>query len=178
MSKTIKSFFAIALIALSFVGCEKYQYIDYRAMAENEQQILDEFYDSPIFDSLIQLGDTTDARGSKNNGWFLITKDVGTGDKITTGKIVGLRYTLYVLGRDNGKVTFTDTIDNYSKLDPDLFIAGSSEIMGLNYAIANMRKYGKGIVVLPSTWWEKQNSYQPSNYYSIVYDFEVTYLEK
>jgi hypothetical protein len=183
MAKSLVVSLGILLTVLMFFGCEKIKYIDYKALADAEKQLMTDFYASAMFDSLKHLAvagkdSIVDERGDDNMGYYIIYTQMGTGDRVTSGKYVGIRYTEYGLGRENDNVAFVDTTNNYAGKDPYRFVAGNSPMRGLDLALANMNMFGKAIVVLPSVYWERLSVYETSSYTPLVFDIEVTYLGK
>ncbi|MFT3738337.1 MAG: FKBP-type peptidyl-prolyl cis-trans isomerase [Breznakibacter sp.] len=182
MTRPFLLFVAIATTLALLAGCEKYEYIDYKAQQEAEIRLLKEFYKTTTFDSIKTLPNDSifDLSGEDSTGMFFVRKQEGAGDKITLGKRVGVRYTQYVITRDSTQTAIMENTDadNLASLDPFTFTAGSGSIRGLDIAVQQMSLGGKGLVILPTAYWSSSGYYGYSSYYTLIFDFEITYLEK
>lgn len=186
MLKILLSSLITLCIALGISSCETYEYVDYKAMEDKEKQMLTDFYASALFDDLAKDSiRSVDGRSAdKNTGWYLLVKDNGSGDKVVQGKYVGIRYTSYLMGYKKNattnieEVAYIDTSYNYTQIDAYIWQTGLGDMKGLDYSVQQLNKYGKGVVIMSSFFWETVNYYTPSSYTPVVYDFEITYLQK
>lgn len=180
MTKTVLFFAALITASSLFIGCEKYEYIDYKAMQEAEMSMLKDFYLTDAFDALMKMGDTIDKRGPELTGMILTIKEKGDGDKVTIGKQIGIRYHVARIVHGSKGTLDTDTLyNNFADLNPKVFTVGSAPERGLDYAVQQMNLGGKGIAVLPTSYWNSSSGYYGySDYYTLIYHFEITYLGK
>ncbi len=168
------------------VGCETRTYISPKQYLEQEQVLLNEFYNSiqedgnTWLDSMTAVSvDTVDHRGE--SGMMLFHTEVGEGDSVRLFKRVAYRLTKYEILRDDetnepGLYYIGSNEYSQSPIVYTTFIlndAGSSSAsgvaLGINEAILNMRFGGKSTVVLPSLIGD-------NSYITTAYDLHITYL--
>jgi hypothetical protein len=179
--------FTIGFIVLAIAaGCKKTEYLNETELIEGEEKLLKEFFESDTCQKMMALGDTVmDRRDS--TGIMIIRIAEGIGDSIKEGQTVGYRYSeAFILldSIDKSKVIVGEgkyKVDNYSALNPVVYIAGSSDFYntnsinpGVDEAILTMKKYGKVILIMPSSRMTVNNR----DYYSRVYELEVSYISK
>ncbi|PRY98308.1 hypothetical protein [Marinilabilia salmonicolor] len=168
----------ISLIAGSVLmnACDEGYRINTKEMIREEQELMDEYLDIFVNDTVVETGRTLNYLDSL--GYVFFETREGTDDTVKVGKKVGIRYVYYVIARDS-----TDTpglyIDqsNYERPEPLVFTAGETDVYsgvfsGLNYAVTNMTYGSKAWVFISSSLWSRQD-YTPR-----VLELEVTYLEK
>lgn len=178
---------AIAIM-LIMASCDTPTYINPQEYLDQEQALLNEFYNSiqedgqTWLDSMTSVTvDTIDHRNE--SGMMMFHTKVGTGDSVKVFKSVGFRYSQYEVRRDVDSkepvLTYSGSNDYaYSPMVYTTFLLSdvnssyaTSIPQGVNEAILNMRYGGECRVVVPSTI----NS--NSNYITTIWDLRVTYLE-
>lgn len=183
------SLLAIALLGLVVLAsCESNTYISPKQYLEQEQVLLNEFYNSiqedgnTWLDSMTAVAvDTIDHRAE--SGLMLFHTDLGKpdADSIKLFKRVGYRFSKYEVLRDedsNEPGLYYIGSNEYSQ-SPAVYTtfllndAGSASQygipLGINEAILNMKYGGKCTVVLPSLIGD-------NSYITTAYDIEITYL--
>ena len=177
---------AIAIM-LIMASCDTPTYINPQEYLDQEQALLNEFYNSiqedgqTWLDSMTSVTvDTIDHRNE--SGMMMFHTKVGTGDSVKVFKSVGFRYTQYQILRDTVDLPgmYAAASNDYA-LSPQVYTTflltdanssyATSIPQGVNEAILNMRYGGECRVVVPSTI----NS--NSNYITTIWDLRVTYLE-
>jgi hypothetical protein len=175
--------FIIGFIILAIAaGCKKEDYVNVSELIEGEEKLLKEFFESDACKKLMALGDTVmDRRDS--TGIMIIRIAEGIGDSIKEGQTVGYRYSVSFVLRDSLKrpIVGAEKATNYNNLQPNTFIAGSANYnnpnsidTGIDETILTMKKYGKVILIMPSS----RMNYYNRDYYSRVIELEVTYIAK
>lgn len=163
MNSILKSALIAIILISSLIGCEKIELTNYAANAQEEMDLLRDFYENTYnhkYDSILNLAiDTIDER--KSSGILLMHRVIGDGVKVEYGKSVGFKYTRYLIGRDSLKTPQLYTSGSNLK-ETDLFVytAGytsgttlinSAVSAGLDYAIRKLNKEGQATIVIPST---------------------------
>ncbi len=116
---------------------------------------------------------------SLENGLIYFEMETGSGEVVSPGKEVGIRFKVQdiVLDKNNHPV-LSEQADNYNRKEPNYYVVGVDETLpiGVRQAVSLMRKYGKSKVIVPSPLSIARSVDRISNYYTSVYDIEVTYL--
>lgn len=180
--------FLFALL-LAFQSCEdEYKRVDYSKFYAEENALLQKYLTDkvryggpegelmPRLDSLTRAAiDTVDHYKDKG-GIIFFNQEVGVGEPVVAGKLIGYRYKAYAILDSAGVARKRYAGSNYTDLEPAFAYAGqvnasSGYYTGLNDAIMLMNRFGKSSVILPS-------SSGNNGFVTFIYDIEVVYIEK
>lgn len=175
MKLILKNIIFAGLLLFAIVGCEdKYKPVDYKKMEAAEKELLDEFYESAVWDSLLSLAiDTIDERSK--SGLLYLELEKGSGDSIFIGQQVGIRYTFYGIlydSNDNPNIYYVE--DNKDDEEPLTYTVGApptSIYAGVDFGVRKMRNRGKSILIMPSSISTNRN------YITIVAEIDVDFVE-
>ena len=198
--KIIKIFLLITFfLSVLITGCkDNYEYIDYEKLAADELKLLESFYKSKMFDSIIVyakdtfktvsgqdsiITDTLDKRSTMNlfmARTFRKKNDKGRPlftDSIKSGQVAGYRYTLYYINTvESNSIDAPLLFTNRSSNEPDYYIAGNytntsiAMSYGIDYAIRNMFFLDRCTVIMPSSIGAQSilGSYAAKDRYKII----------
>lgn len=175
MKLNLKNIIFIALLLVVIVGCEeKYKPVNYKKMEESENALLAKFYEGEVWDSLYTLAvDTIDERSK--NGLMYLEIEKGSGDSISLGQQVGIRYTYYGILYDLEDVPNIYYIeDNKFDEEPYTYTVGTvptTLYTGVDLGVRKMRNHGKSILIMPSAISTN------NNYITIVAEIDVEFIE-
>jgi hypothetical protein len=189
--KLFGRFSALSIIGALFLytSCDEYKTIDYSKYQAEEIEILNKYLTDKVkyggengvemsrLDSLTKAAIDTVDNYHSHGGIIYFTKEVGVGEPVVAGDIVGYRYKTYAILLDTvGVANRYYAGSNYNDLEPAFGKAGSVSsssgfYSGINDAILKMNKFGKSTVIVPSTVGN-------SSYVTYIYDLEVVYIQK
>ncbi len=192
LMKLFQRFYILLFIVLlaGFQACDDdYKQIDYSKYFAEEDALLKKYLSDTVrwgdskgeimarLDSLTKASIDTVDNYKDRGGIIYFSKEIGIGEPVTAGKMIGYRYKAYGIVADSVGVPYRVYAgSNYSDLEPAFAIAGqtsssSGYYTGLNDAIMLMNHLGKASVILPSPSGN-------SNFVTYIYDLEVVYIQK
>ncbi len=192
LMKLISHFYILLILVLagSLQSCDDgYDRVDYTQYFAEEDALLKKYLadtvrwgDSngpimPRLDSLAKAAVDTVDNYKDRGGIIYFAKEIGIGEPVTAGKMIGYRYRAYGIVADSVGVPLKMYAgSNYSDLEPAFAIAGqvsssSGYYTGMNEAIMQMNHLGKSSVIIPSPSGN-------SNFVTYIYDLEVVYIQK
>ncbi|WP_291856716.1 hypothetical protein [Marinilabilia sp.] len=156
-------------------ACDEGYRINTKKMIQDEQDLLKEYLEI-VEDTLAKQGTHFNYLDSLGYAFFELRE--GTGDSVTVGKKVGLRYVYYQIGRDSTDtpgIYFDRT--NYENPEPLVYTVGDVDVYngiftGLDLAVQHMTYNSKAWVFISSSLWTRQD-FTPR-----VLELELTYIEK
>lgn len=177
------------VVIIGLASCkETYYGIDYEELSREELELLERYHEEIMANGLSRIDSTTavsidtiDHRYT--TGLMMYHTEIGKGDSVKLFKNVGYRYNVYAIGEEDDVTYEAYNASNYYSPSPVVYRAyiindGTSASqtgvpLGINEALLHMRLGGKSKVVLPSTI-----AGTGTNFLSLVYELEVTYIEQ
>ncbi len=179
----------IIAVLLGLSSCDEYKSIDYSKLQAEEIALLDSYLTDKVkfggengvemsrLDSLTKAAVDTVDNYRTRGGTIYFANQIGDGEPVKAGNVIGYRYKAYAILMDTvGVARRYYAGSNHTDLEPTFALAGkaapsSGYYSGINDAIMRMNKYGKSTVIVPSTVGN-------NSYVTYIYDLEVVYIQK